>query len=198
VEQIGEKIAEQSLESLTWNIDTLSHSTDLNVFGEIPLVVFNPTQAARRDLVSVAVELPPGSGEFELLDEQGNSLPYQTSGLGSRELISMVMGSSEFRRMSAMVSDGRIAGLTVQDFETTRYARDGSQASIEIYLSEKTEPNLAAWERGSQVVASYLADPTITSYAVRGQSVALTNLTFVTPPVPGLGYKTLWVRCNRP
>ena len=199
VQQVGDKMVEQSLEAIaemvktTGTVDSGLQNADLKAYGLIPVVVFNSGGERRSDVVRVGVELPPGTGEFELIDENGRRPAFQTAGVGSRELIHMELGSSEFKRMAGMVSDGRVAGLNLQDF---KLSRQNERVSIEVFFSDKNEPNRAAWERGSRILADFVDDPSITTYAVHGWSVALTNLVFVAPDVPGHGYYTLWVRCK--
>ncbi len=55
------------------------------------IVVFNPDNSTRTDLVDLTLELPPGVEAFDLLDEYGAILPYQAHGLGSREIIHMIL-----------------------------------------------------------------------------------------------------------
>ena len=191
VEQIGERIVAQSLEALAGEIQTAPPADWILDGSVLPVVVFNPWDQARSDPVSVEVELPPGTARFELLDSNGSKMPHQTMGLGSRELINMELGSSEFRRMVGMVPDGQVAGLNIQDFKISRGAQ---KAIIEVFFSEKNEPDRAAWERGSRALAGMLDDPTLTSYAVHGWSVAAMRLMFLAPEVPGHGYRTFWVR----
>jgi hypothetical protein len=70
------------------------------------VVVFNPNSATHTDVVSAAIELPNGVDEFDLLDENGTSLPYQTHGLGSREIINMTMDAKACRPLLARSAKG--------------------------------------------------------------------------------------------
>ena len=89
VEQIGEEITRQSLETLAAAIDTQSaipHGRSAVDNQKSTIVVFNPVAGPRTDAVTAAIQLPAGMDEFEIVDESGNSLPHQVVGMGSREM----------------------------------------------------------------------------------------------------------------
>ena len=94
VEQIGEEITRQTLESLASFVETDRKPLITDRQSSIPLdhsalVVFNPTSFPAPMSLPPAIELPPNVSEFDLLDENGISLPYQERGLGSHEIINM-------------------------------------------------------------------------------------------------------------
>ncbi len=156
------------------------------------IVVFNPTSSTRTDLVNLTLELPPGVEAFDLVDEHGAILPYQAHGLGSREFIHMIMDARRVC-MSAFgsISDGRAAGMTIQD---VRIRREGSQVHIDAIMADGGEPNLAAWKAGRKQIDEILTDPAVTEYHVRARSIPATQILFTAPQVPGLGYRTFWLR----
>jgi alpha-mannosidase len=191
VEQIAERITCQSLDALAGVINTVGPFAP-DEPGELsPIVVFNPTAHSRTDFVSLTFDAPGGTGGFDLLDENGASLPYETSGLGSRDMVNMTLQPAEFARAMSMVSEGRVAGMTLQEFHIHR---EDSQVFIEIVLSDKSTPNLAAWFEGVEKIKASLADPTVTVYHIYARSAATTHLAFAVADVPGFGYRTFWAR----
>ena len=185
VDQIGEELTHQSLETMAANISTDS------VNGQSAIVVFNPSSSSRSDIVSTAIEMPVGVDDFDLLDENGASLPYQAHGLGSRELISMALDARGLQSAFSSINDGRVAGMSIQD---VRIRREDSQVYIEAVMSDEGEPNLGAWKAGRKQIEEILIDPGVTEYHVHARSTPITQIVLTTPPVPGLGYRTLWVR----
>jgi mannosylglycerate hydrolase len=138
VEQMAEEIVSQSLEGLAAAIQT-----EPPAGGSKPssaLVVFNPTAGPRTDLVSAELETQAESSAFELVDENGAVVPFQFMGLGSRDLITMTMKRSEFRTAFLQTSGGEVMGLKLMGLSARQ---EGSQAFIEIVLSEKGEPDMA-------------------------------------------------------
>jgi mannosylglycerate hydrolase len=185
VDQVGEELTRQSLETLVTNINTDSSA------GQSAIVIFNPTSASRTDVVNTAIDLPPGMSDFELLDEQGNSLPHQAIGRGGQEIINMELDARGLQSAFGSISDGRAAGMTIQDIKTHR---EGSQVFIDAIMQDGGEPNLAAWQAGRRQVDEFLEDPSIVDYYVRARSASTAQIVFTAPEVPGLGYRTLWLR----
>ncbi len=158
-------------------------------FPQSSFLILRPARA--RDYVELTFDAPGGSGGFDLLDDTGASLPYETSGLGSQDLVNISMQPDEFTRSISMVSEGRVAGMTLQAIDIHR---EGSQVFIEVVLSDKPAPNLAAWLEGVEEIKASLGDPTVTVYHVHARSAAATHLAFSAADVPGFGYRTFWAR----
>jgi mannosylglycerate hydrolase len=197
VDQIGEELARQSLETIAGAITT-SSALALPSEGGLRLedlrsaiVVFNPDNSTRTDLVNLTLELAPGVEAFDLLDESGTLLPYQAHGLGSREIIHMILDQKSLLSAFGSISEGRVAGMTIQDI---KIRREGAQVHIDAVMADGGEPNLAAWEAGRRQVDELFSDPAVLEYHVRARSVPATRILFTAPQVPGLGYRTFWVR----
>ena len=200
VEQIGERITAQSLEALGTVVDTTGPfaPNEPGATGDLsPIVVFNPTARTRTDYLSLTFDAlgAPASdrdaGSFDLVDETGASLPFETSGLGGQDLVNMSMLPSEFARAVSMVSEGRVAGMTLQEFDIHQ---EGSQVFIKIILSDKSLANLTAWLEGVKKIKACLEDPTVTIYQIHARLAEATHLAFTAADVPGFGYRTFWVR----
>ncbi len=80
VEQIGEEITRQSLETLAAAIDATPSAALRSASVGIPqsaIIVFNPVAGRRTDAVAVATQSPAGVDELEIVDEAGNTLPHE-------------------------------------------------------------------------------------------------------------------------
>lgn len=185
VEQLGEEVTRQALVTLAAAIDTHPPVNS----PATPVIVFNPSSFPRVDLVSVELEPPAGCGSFALLDATGAPVPYETNGLGSRELINMRMGRKEFASAVSALSGGNVAGMKLRELSVTR---NGAQARLEVALSEKGEANTRAWERGAREITALLADEDVTEYLVRARTASTVEATFVARDVPSCGYRTFW------
>lgn len=188
VDQIGEELAHQSLENLAANIRTDTAN------GQAAIVIFNPTAKPRSDIVNASVKLPVGVDDFDIVDEQGASLPYQSHGLGSRELINMTLDAKGLQSAFGSINAGRAAGMAIQGI---RIRREAEQVYIDAILSDDGEPNLAAWKSGLKQIDEILLDPTAAQFHIHARSVPGTQIVLAAPVVPGLGYRTLWVRPRR-
>jgi alpha-mannosidase len=194
VEQIGEEITRQSLESLAQAINTderppTEDGTSVN--RQSSLVVFNPTSSPRTDILHATLDLPAGVTDFDLVDESGASLPYQEIGLGSREIVNMTMDAKGLRSAFGNISDGNAGGMAVQAVSSRRA---GADIYIDAVLSVGGQPNTAAWKAGLKQIKTYFADPAITTYHVRARSTEAASIVASVSDIPGLGWRTLWIR----
>jgi mannosylglycerate hydrolase len=199
VDQIGEELTRQSLEALAATIQT--DREPQTVDRESPstvhrppsaaVVVFNPTSSPRTDVIRSTLDLPAGVTEFDLVDETGASLPYQQTGLGSQEIVNMVSDREGLQSAFGNISDGNAGGMAVQAVNSRRA---GADVFIDAVLAVNGQPNIAAWKTGLKQIEEYFADPTVTTYHVRARSTSATNIIATIPDVPGLGWRTLWIR----
>ncbi len=187
VDQMGEEIIGQSLISLAETINT--QSPDPRSAGAI--VVFNPSSQKRTNLISATLKLPPHLSDFDIVDGSGNSLPYQTTGLGSREIINAVFTQNELRTTFGYIQDGRAAGMTIQDIKINK---NGDQVFIETIMAEGGEPNINSWQAGLNLIEQYFKDPEIVAYNVKARFNETIELKTIARDVPGLGYKTYWLK----
>ncbi|MEZ0396951.1 MAG: glycoside hydrolase family 38 C-terminal domain-containing protein [Anaerolineales bacterium] len=184
VEQIGEEITRQSLETLAGLIETGRGSQTMDRAPSSAVVVFNPHSFPRTDAVTVEVESPV---PFDLLDETGRALPYETEGLGGRELVHAEMTAAELGGLYGNIRDGRVMGLSILGVEIERR---GDTVHLTARLSETRPPDLAAWQRALGEIETLLADPTVTTFRLRALAADKIRLTFAAPEVPGLGWRT--------
>ena len=191
VDQIGEELTRQSLETIAGIINTAAVSKSSIENLKLAVVVFNPNSVTCTDIASAALELPDGVDEFNLLDENGINQPYQMRGLGSREIINMTMDAKALQSAFASISDGRAIGMVIQDVKVNR---QGSHVYIDSRLSEEGEPNLAVWIAARKQIDEYITDPAITDYHVRARSASVIQIVFTAPQVPALGYRTFLVQ----
>lgn len=193
VEQIGEEITRQSLEALAEKITTLPD--DRTNGAEYAVVVFNPTRGPRIGKVTVVLEGLCEQGEIELVNGDGEVLPYQRVGMGSTELMNMVMKPNELRESFGMITDGVVMGWKVRDLQVRR---ENNAAFIEMLLVEKGVVDFAAWERGKQAVEAAMSDPALDTFSIHVRTAEANQITFCAANVPAHGYRTLWIRRKRP
>jgi alpha-mannosidase len=187
VDQLSAELTNQSLETLAGAIDTSRQGSPSHYTSA--LVVFNPLAKPRTD-VATATLIAPSATEFDLVDENDTLLPYQELGMGSHEITNLSMDPKTLRSTFSNIKDGRMVGMTIQDL---KLRRESAEVFIEAVLAQGGEPNLTAWNAGRKCLDEYLADTTITTYHARAFSTS-SRLSVVVPDVPGLGYRTLWIR----
>jgi hypothetical protein len=71
-------------------------------------------------MICVEISLPPEASAFEIIDEKGESIKYETLGRGTQELINTSMSPKELRASLNMVNEGRLIGLGIRAFSARR------------------------------------------------------------------------------
>jgi alpha-mannosidase len=194
VEQIGEEITIQSLHLIAGAIDTLSFPNFIQTNNHpkitSSIVVFNPNDSIQTGLVKVNLIPAKECNSFEIIDETGKPLSYQQSGMGSRELINMILDQKGFKNALGMIHEGRAAGMVIRDFEIHR---QGNQAVIEATISDSGEPDMKVWRQGLAQVEAVMADPVVDKYIIRAYSNPDICVSFIARDIPGHGYRTFWI-----
>ncbi len=183
VDQVGEELTRQSLETLADRITTHNEFGNQPSFGSI--IVFNPTQYDRTDLVSIEVNVPAANRKFQLVCENGENIPYETRGMGAAELLNSLMTPPEFKSAFNMVSEGRVSGYGIRAFEVLR---EGSKTTLDITLADQ-EPDRLVWEKALSEINSLLNDAEITRFHVRAHTPSISRIVFSANDVPGLGWR---------
>jgi mannosylglycerate hydrolase len=179
VDQIGEELARQSLETLAQLVNTA---------GLPAIVIFNPTSAPRTDAVEAAVESPD---PFDLLDDQGNVIPYQILCIGSQELIYVTLKPKDLQALYGAAHDGKVMGMSIQDLKIKR--KDG-QVTLEAVVNKNGVPNSRVWKESVAEIEKLIADPAVETFHIRAHSAEKkTRLIFV-PQIPSLGWRTYHLR----
>jgi alpha-mannosidase len=192
VEQIGEEIIRQSLESLAENIRTESPFPA----AMSAIVVFNPLQDDRSEPVELSIPLASGSTEYEIVDEEGQRAPSQFGEIEENELAYLVLNREELMALLGGVQDGTLNNLgPVQDMsiQDVRFKRQNSVQFIYAVLSERGDPNQEALAQGMMEIMQAFGDPTVEKFILQ-VSVRSIRIRFLARQAPGLGYRSFWVR----
>jgi len=189
VMQIGEEITQQSLEVLAASIQTDSKSLTAN--GQSAIIVFNPTNTPRTDLVSLSLSLPEGFQDFDILDENGEIIPYQSASGKTSQHINVNVRREELGSILAMVHEGRAGNLVIQDI---RFRQQDHVVNVEAIVSETGSPNIKTWEEASKTLQSYIEDPDVEIFHIFAHSPESANILFAAKNIPAFGWRTFKVR----
>jgi alpha-mannosidase len=214
VEQIAEEITRRSLASLVRHITTRSPKlsspqkvldsevSESATHGQppaadlvepapyVPIVVFNPTDGPRTDLVHVQVQIPPAWPGYELVDEEGQALLWQQ--LGEEELDFSLLGINREDLLMRLMQEhpGRVRG---QGIVRLRYHEGKAGPVVTATLSAHGQPSLAQVEAALADVRRRLrAAGELPQLDVRLAPQAA--LAFVARDVPSHGYRTYSLR----
>ena len=183
-DQIGEEITLQALQALSQATDTQSE----NAFSAI--VIFNPHGFAHRDLVEVELNIPEEIAAFELVDADKNMILHEFLGSSTEELANLLLSKSSLRDTIGAINEGRVAGAAITSVKVSRH---GSTVTIDAVLDDHGTPNILEWRQAEAAIAEYETDPNVTQFHVIAHTPQASKIRFVSPDVPALGYRTLWV-----
>ncbi|RPI80920.1 MAG: hypothetical protein EHM41_21710, partial [Chloroflexi bacterium] len=192
VDQIGEELTRQSLETIAGLINTEPPIPDAPG-GEIlsSLVVFNPLPAPVSGLAALTFPIETNNEGFDIITADGEVIQHQSEGVGSRELIHVILDRNGLKDAFSMLEEGKINGMAVRDIH---WLREGENVRIELLLAEHGDPDLDAWNRGLKEANLAMEDESIKRFYVRARSLPGANTCFLAKDVPGHGFKTFWVR----
>jgi mannosylglycerate hydrolase len=195
VDQISHALVYQSLENICELIDTRLEERPANPPAEqnilSAIAVFNPNDASQSGLVNLSLKLSAHYSAYEIVDRFGQTIPCDFSGMGSRELISVVLDKKALKQAFAMIHEGHIVGMVLRDFEIERKEK---YASVRATLSDHGNVNINRWRDGVAQIDALLADPTVTEFHIHAYSDPEIQLSFVARDIPQHGVSCYWIR----
>ncbi|MGD0574261.1 MAG: glycoside hydrolase family 38 C-terminal domain-containing protein [Anaerolineales bacterium] len=193
VEQIAEELARQSLQEIAGWVDT-ANPPRLDPRAANPasaVVVFNPTSGSGTGEIQVEIIRPEGLGPFDLVDPEGQPVPFQGAEGSDRALIAMTLDREGLRNALRMIPDGRIGPMVLR---RVRFEERGAELHVKATLEETGQPDLTAWREGQRRLTEYLQRQDLRTFVVEARSASATRVTFLAEGVPGFGYKAFWVQ----
>jgi alpha-mannosidase len=195
VDQINHELVNQCLRKITDQIDTrladnLLPSVDQQYIMST-IVIFNPNDMAQTGLVNLNFKLDHPNSSFDIIDDQGNSLNNDQTGLGTRELISMSADKKTIKQVLGMIHEGIVAGMVIRDFDIDQLEK---RVYIRATLSDHGEVDVNKWRRGVTQLELMLTDPDVKEYIINAYSDPEINVSMVASDVPGHGYRCYWIR----
>jgi mannosylglycerate hydrolase len=155
------------------------------------VVLFNPFSETHHDLVEVALNIPEGIAAYELINADKTVIPHEFIGSKNNVLANVLLRKSELRDTIGAITDGRVAGAAIVN---VKISRQGTTVSINAILDDKGQPNIPEWHQAEKDIAAYESDPGVTHFLVLARTPQASKIRFITPDIPTLGWRTLWVR----
>jgi mannosylglycerate hydrolase len=75
-----------------------------------------------------------------------------------------------------------------------RVTRNDSIVTIDAILDDKGLPNIAQWHEAEALISGFEADPGVLQFHVIAHTPKESRIRFVSPEVPQMGWRTIWVR----
>ncbi len=197
VEQIGEEITRQSLESLALAVDSANPEGSAEPLAAV--VVFNPTAGPRSEIASFPIPVSPGL-EIEIVDAAGERMPGELGENNVREIARETLDREGLLVLLGGVQGGKVSGVMAplegMSIQGVHFQQRGAAEGIDVTLSEKGEPNQEVLLQAMQHLAGVISDPTVETFVLTAH-VAARQASFVARQVPAYGYKTFWARPSR-
>jgi alpha-mannosidase len=189
VDQIGEEVTLQALRAISEAVDTSSG----DAFSSV--VLYNPHGFTNQGIVEFEANIPEDISVFEIVDGEDKALPYEFVGSSSEELANILVKKESLRDTIGYINEGQVAGFAISDVKVTR---EGAIATIDAVLDPKGKPNIRAWQQAEEIISEYEADPAITHFHLIAQTPQATMIRLMSPTVPALGWRTIWLRAVEP
>lgn len=184
-EQIADELTGQALAHLAGCADTRGPERS------VPIVVFNPSDGPRTDVVSCTAQLL-FSG-FDVVDDEGRKLPYQVHKSSGAELLNERVEKAFAVGMLGMLSEGSALGYAILDAYISADGEPGV-VRVELTVSATLAPNVEVVERAKERLMALAARDDITSFHVMAREAPRTDLLVLARDVPARGGRVLYVR----
>jgi mannosylglycerate hydrolase len=195
IDQINHELVNQCLLAMSDQIDTRYANNSLPLIDQqnilSTIVVFNPNDKAQTGLVNLNIKLDKPNTSFDIIDNHGNTILNDQSGMGVRELISMTADKKTLKQVLMMINEGIVAGMVIRDLDI---AQEGKRALIQATLSDHGEVDAIKWRRGVAQLEMMLADPGVNEYIIHAYTDPEIKLSMIASEVPGHGYRCYWIR----
>lgn len=182
VEQVGENVVNGSLKAILHAIDTGPKAG-----SGIPIVVFNPTQGPRDDVVRALVDIPPGMHHLQILDEGGIAAPMVELERRIDQYAQVTATPDDLRWMFGAMKSGMVDGHNL--FEMTFNLKDG-EVFLQVVVSDQGAADPTRFAAKLAELDRYVADPKLKIFHVQVRSPERVQVAFFARDLPGYGYKT--------
>jgi alpha-mannosidase len=215
-QQISEGVLAQALQHILTRIDTSAPFAVQHASEEpLALTVFNPAPGPRSDLAQIEIELPGTLHYAEIVDEQGELMPYRVIDRWRKEIGSMAVardffasavalsGATTPEQLIALAESTVVSALgqTEQTHTITHVhievgsGESSENAGLEIMIAPKGRVDVNKHELHSagQQILDLLQREDITNFEFTLIDQSRETVEFLAQGLPGYGYKTFWL-----
>lgn len=187
VDQAASQISQQSLNTIAGLVDTNSSAPE---GAKLAVVVFNPTQEQRSDLVEFEMLLPAGCDPFEFVTEHGQRLAYSAVRQPAEPVLTLDLDRAGMEALLLQSSEGKIGGYFLMDCASRK--QEG-QLHLDVVLSGQQPPNLQRLQAIEAELREFLGEPEIETYHISARTAEKVLIRMLADNVPGCGFRTFWL-----
>ncbi|HEY9160524.1 MAG TPA: glycosyl hydrolase-related protein [Desulfomonilia bacterium] len=191
VMQIGENAARHGLTSLGMNINTSSIVDSSKLFSSI--LVYNPASRQATQVVTADILMPIGSCSVEIVDADGNTVPYEIiEPMQSENYLDSEMDKAGILGMIEMAKQGKLPEIIkIYDIDAKK---DGDCLKLEIGICDVDEVIAEPLALMDEKINTWLNDDSIKDFHLRVRIVKPAAIRFLAKDVPGIGYAVFGVK----
>jgi alpha-mannosidase len=191
VMQIGENAARHGLTSLGMNINTSSIVDSSKLFSSI--LVYNPASRQATQVVTADILMPIGSCSVEIVDADGNTVPYEIiEPMQSENYLDSEMDKAGILGMIEMAKQGKLPEIIkIYDIDAKK---DGDCLKLEIGICDVAEVIAEPLALMDEKINTWLNDDSIKDFHLRVRIVKPAAIRFLAKDVPGIGYAVFGVK----
>ena len=189
VDQIGEELTAQALQTLTEKVNTEPSEANLDAYAAV--TVFNAAPVAVSEAVNLTVDLPMGAKSLIVRDAQGNDIPCLVTLDAPNVKESNLIKVSEFQTLLTSTS---IEGRNNEQLVNARLSEEGGLPCIEADFSAVVKPDHESLMKVFvEIMTLVNCKDAGDLLRVKSMSLPKAHVSFLAGAVPAVGYKTYWL-----
>jgi hypothetical protein len=194
-EQIAQEVTGQSLTAVADQVDTQQLGLIDDEYATAqPLVIFNPVDGPRTDVVTARLRLPDAPDAIEVVGPDGQPVPHQVlvdPAETERPFFKVEVTPEELATYIGLVEGGRLLSHVIQEVELRR---TGDVVEVLLAVSESGEPDYSRLAAARDRVQGFITRGEISRFIIRTVIAETRDLVFLAPDLPAYGYATFAVR----
>jgi len=186
VDQVGRLVTGCSLDLIARQVDTRQVQRDC--FAS--LLIFNPLQYTRTDVVRAGVSFPAAVRGLEVVFTDGSTSPCTVLDSESHTVARYEVDREGLFELAPLLQGGN-SGYGIKAIGTFK---EGITGFIDVIMEQEKPSDPQAVERGLGLLQELLEDETITHFSVHAHTPVQAQIQFVAKDIPGFGYVAAGLR----
>lgn len=180
VEQVGKLVTGYTLDLIASQVNTIQDQKDC--FAS--LLVFNPLQFTRTDVVRSNLSLPPAVKALEMVSPDGSVVPCTILTSDSQTIARYEVDREGLFELAPLLQGGN-GGYGIKAMGAYK---EGNTGFIDVVMEQERPSDPEAVSKGLELLQALIEDEAITHFSIHAHTPTLAQIQFVAEDVPGFGY----------
>ncbi len=186
VDQVGKLVAGYTLDLIASQVDTLQEDN-----GCVPsILVYNPLQYTRTDVVQTGVSLPPAVHALEAVFPDGSCSPCTVLSSESHTVARYEVDREGLFELAPLLQGGN-GGYGIKALGAYK---EGTTGYIDVIMEQEKPSDPLAVEQGLVLLQGLLEDERISRFSIHAHTPVQAQVQFIAKDVPGFGYVAAGLR----